>query len=73
MVVFTLYLNEDLDEEGNVKPGVEDIGLPFDKMTKERAERHNSIRHDSVDESSSDETVDEKKEVDFYAGNDDLD
>jgi hypothetical protein len=74
VVVFALYLNEDLDEEGNVKPGVEEVGLPFDKKAKERAQRHDSIRHDVVNESSSEGSIDEKKRIeDFYDGNDDLD
>ena len=39
VVLFTLYLKEDVDEEGNVKEGVEG-GKPFDLLPKEVAERH---------------------------------
>lgn len=57
-----------------MKPGVEEVGLPFDKTAKERAQRHDSVRHDVVNESSSEGSIDEKKGIeDFYDGNDDLD
>jgi hypothetical protein len=55
VVLFTLFLNEDLDEEGNVKPGVE-AGLPFDKMEKVRNEwdkaRMNGTGYESSREGS---------------------
>jgi hypothetical protein len=39
VVLFTLYLKEDIDEHGNVKQGVEG-GMPFDKMADStRADR----------------------------------
>ena len=39
VVLFTLYLKEDVDENGNVKDGVEG-GKPFDLLPKDVAERH---------------------------------
>lgn len=39
VVLFTLYLKEDIDEHGNVKPGVEG-GMPFDLMDGNKADRH---------------------------------
>ena len=73
VVLFTLYLNEDLDEQGNVKPGVE-AGLPFDKMAKEKAAKHDSKRGDVADESSREGSVADKKENEkFYEGDDDVD
>jgi hypothetical protein len=39
VVLFTLYLKEDVDENGNVKDGVEG-GKPFEMMPKEQAEKH---------------------------------
>lgn len=39
VVLFTLYLKEDVDENGNVKDGVEG-GKPFDLLPKEVAEKH---------------------------------
>lgn len=38
IVLFTLYLKEDVDEHGNVKEGVEG-GMPFDLMDESRAEK----------------------------------
>ncbi|KAH8594739.1 hypothetical protein B0O99DRAFT_624594 [Bisporella sp. PMI_857] len=42
VVLFTLYLKEDVDELGNVKPGVEG-GMPFDKMSSEEAGKHKKM------------------------------
>lgn len=39
MVLFTLYLKEDVDENGNLKAGVEG-GKPFDQLPKDVAEKH---------------------------------
>jgi len=39
VVLFTLYLKEDVDENGNVKDGVEG-GKPFELMPKDQAEKH---------------------------------
>lgn len=74
VVLFTLYLNEDLDEQGNVKPGVE-TGVPFDKMDKDKAARLESKRDDvTVDESDSKGSFGEKKKDErFYEGDDDVD
>ena len=41
VVLFTLYLKEDIDEEGNVKPGaLEHVGKPFDTRAEEEKQRH---------------------------------
>lgn len=48
VVLFALLLNEDLDEDGNVKPGVE-IGVPFDQMKTEIAEKHGLKMNAAVD------------------------
>lgn len=74
VVLFTLYLNEDLDEQGNVKPGVE-TGVPFDKMDKDKAARLESKRDDvAVDESDAKGSFGEKKKDEkFYEGDDDVD
>ena len=56
-----------------MKPGVE-AGLPFDKMAREKAAKHESKRADAADESSSEGSVVEKKENErFYEGDDDVD
>jgi hypothetical protein len=39
VVLFTLYLKEDVDENGKVKDGVEG-GKPFELMPKDQAEKH---------------------------------
>jgi hypothetical protein len=39
VVLFTLYLKEDVDENGNLKDGVEG-GKPFELMPKDQAEKH---------------------------------
>jgi hypothetical protein len=39
VVLFTLYLKEDVDENGVLKDGVEG-GKPFELMPKEQAEKH---------------------------------
>lgn len=39
VVLFTLYLKEDVDEKGNLKDGVEG-GKPFELMPREQAEKH---------------------------------
>ncbi|OWP04077.1 hypothetical protein B2J93_2085 [Marssonina coronariae] len=39
VVLFTLYLKEDVDEDGNVKAGVE-AGKPFDRPPKRAQEQH---------------------------------
>ena len=39
VVLITLYLKEDVDEDGNVKDGVEG-GKPFDLLPKDVQERH---------------------------------
>lgn len=41
VVLFTLYLKDDVDEEGNVKPGVmEDANKPFELRDEEAKDRH---------------------------------
>ena len=39
VVLFTLYLKEDVDEKGNLKDGVEG-GKPFDLLPADVAEKH---------------------------------
>ncbi|KAG9243639.1 hypothetical protein BJ878DRAFT_423142 [Calycina marina] len=39
VILFTLFLKEDVDEAGHVKEGTE-RGIPFDKMDKKKAEEH---------------------------------
>jgi hypothetical protein len=55
VVLFTLYLKEDVDENGNVKDGVEG-GKPFEMMPKEQMEKHqrekNGIAEHGVKEES---------------------
>lgn len=41
-ITFTLYLKEDVDEEGNVKEGVE-AGVPIELMSKEGREKHEKM------------------------------
>jgi len=52
VVLFTLYLKEDVDEHGNVKDGVEG-GKPFHLLPKELAEKHerekNGVAKDTVE------------------------
>ena len=54
VVLFTLYLKDDVDENGHVKDGVEG-GMPFDKMDEGRKSAHDEARKyldtedDSVD------------------------
>ncbi len=43
-MLFTLYLKEDIDEQGKVKEGAEG-GVPFDCMTEEKREKHNAMRN----------------------------
>ncbi|KIN02290.1 hypothetical protein OIDMADRAFT_197413 [Oidiodendron maius Zn] len=72
-VLFTLYLDEDLDEEGNVKPGL-DTGLPFDEMDKVRMERDETKSNDSEDGSSKEGSVKGKKTNGIaYDDDDDVD
>jgi hypothetical protein len=41
VVLFTLYLKEDIDEEGNVKPGVlEEANKPFELRDEDAKKRH---------------------------------
>ena len=42
VILFTLYLKEDVDENGNVKDGVQG-GIPFDKMEQQKAEEHRKL------------------------------
>jgi hypothetical protein len=54
VVLFTLYLKEDVDENGNVKDGVEG-GKPFEMMPKDQAETQrekNGIAEHGVKEES---------------------
>lgn len=45
VVLFTLYLKEDVDENGVVKDGVEG-GKPFELMPKEQAEKYEREKND---------------------------
>ena len=41
VVLFTLYLKDDVDEEGNIKPGVlEEANKPFEERSKETIDAH---------------------------------
>lgn len=44
MVLFTLYLKEDVDEEGHVKEGVEG-GKPFELLSEEKRERNEKMKN----------------------------
>lgn len=44
VVLFTLYLKEDVDENGRVKDGVEG-GKPFELMDKDTAAKHNAKKN----------------------------
>lgn len=44
VVLFTLYLKEDVDENGRVKDGVEG-GKPFELMDKDLAAKHNAKKN----------------------------
>lgn len=46
-VVFTLYLKEDVDENGNLKKGVEG-GKPLDQLPKDVAEKHLREKNEEV-------------------------
>lgn len=67
-----MYLDEDLDEEGNVKPGL-DTGLPFDKMEKVGMERDETRSNDSEDGSSKEGSVEGKKTNGIAYDDDDVD
>ena len=59
VVLFTLYLKEDVDEIGNLKDGVEG-GKPFYLMSKEQAEKHEKEKNER--EMNGDAVYDEKVE-----------
>lgn len=59
VVLFTLYLKEDVDENGILKDGVEG-GKPFYLMSKEQAEKHAKEKHGR--EMNGDALYDEKVE-----------
>ena len=42
VILFTLFLKEDVDESGHVKEGVEG-GIPFDQMDQQKAEEHRKL------------------------------
>ena len=60
VVLFTLYLKEDVDEEGNVKEGVEG-GKPFDLLPQEQKERHEREKNGEHVEQEAE--VDDKENV----------
>lgn len=60
VVCFTLYLKEDIDADGNVKPGVVG-GIPFDKMDKELAEKHQRKKNGEDEEDEDEDEEDEEK------------
>lgn len=68
VILFTLYLNEDLDADGNVKPGVQG-GLPFDKRDKAQAGTNGTKGSDAADG----ERPSEKENEKFYEADDDID
>lgn len=72
VVLFTLYLNEDIDEAGNIKPGVE-TGIPFDQLAKEKADRHDSRSYDAPDGAASEGSAAGKENTKYYEGDDDVD
>ena len=72
VVLFTLYLNEDLDEEGNVKPSLEAC-LPFDKMEKVRMERGEARRNGAEDGSRREGSIEGKKTNGNVYDDDDVD
>lgn len=77
MVLFTLYLKEDVDENGNIKPGVEDeANKPFELRKEVEVKKHGKAKGGSwwwgggdgaadgdegEDEDDSDEKVAEKR------------
>jgi hypothetical protein len=77
-VLFTLYLKEDVDENGDLKPGVE-AGKPFHLLSEEEKERHEK-RKDGEEVEEKDEVGGDKpngkenensKDEKFYDTNDD--
>lgn len=69
VVLFTLYLKEDVDENGKLKDGVEG-GKPFDQLPKEAAEKHWREKN-GVD--GGNEKKDEKVETSTNDDDDDID
>jgi hypothetical protein len=63
VVLFTLLLNEDVDEDGNIKPGVV-IGVPFDQITTEIAEKHDLKNNATVDGTDSENCYNADDDVD---------
>lgn len=72
VVLFTLYLNDDIDEDGNLKPGVE-TGVPFDQRSDEEAARHNAKIEGAPDGDSKEESPAGEEKEKFYEGDDDVD
>jgi hypothetical protein len=76
VVLFTLYLKEDIDEKGNPKEGVE-TGKPFHLMDGADREKYEKRKNgDGADDDEEDEKVDEIKKSsanggDFYDDSDD--
>lgn len=68
VILFTLYLNEDLDEHGNPKPGVQ-ANIPFDKRENAQAETNGAKR---IDAANGEKPVAKENEK-FYEAEDDID
>jgi hypothetical protein len=62
VVLFTLYLKEDVDEEGNLKEGVE-VGKPFDLLEEGEREKHLKEKSGEDGEEGEKEEVKNKEEV----------
>jgi hypothetical protein len=88
VVLFTLYLKEDIDENGKIKPGVEDdVNKPFELRKEGEVKKHGKARGGSwwwgggdgaadegEDEDDSDEKVAENgKAVEAANPDDDVD
>ena len=76
-MLFTLYLKEDVDEEGNIKEGVlEEAGVPFDKRADGKGEKYGKAARGEEEEDSSGDDEDEKDEEKggvIGGGDDDVD
>ena len=69
MVLFTLYLKEDVDENGNIKPGVEDeANKPFELRKEVEVKKHGKAKGGSWwwggGDSAADEDEDEEEDED---------
>ena len=69
VVLFTLYLKEDIDEQGNLKEGVDKkTGVPFSLLGEGEERRHGDLTKGEDDDAGDGKTGVEKTEVEDKSG-----